>query len=464
MKTAAIAVGVFAAVLVFFAVLFVHKAFDRNAQASSSAPAADLPRAAGEDPKAASHHAPDSYRAALYGRIATVDGATYEGRLRWGGDEEASWGDYFNGAKDKNRWVDFLAPDQRPKEIRPISILGLRFAEREIPLDLGRRFMTRFGDVARIESAGRDVAVTLKSGTVFHLDRFEASDFDDGVRVWDAKKGVVDLDSLRIRSIELLPTPALDDAPDRLHGMVHTPHGEFTGFIQWNRQKGLASDVLDGRTDEREISLRFDTIRSIARRTHDSSSVTLSDGHEIVLSRTGDVSDRNHGIYVDDPRYGRVQVSWDAFERVDFTPGATGPAYGEFPPGRPLAGTVTTGGGRRLTGRLVYDLDESETVESFDAPFKGVDYSIPFGLVASIVLPAEEKPSTWLATVTLRSGEKLLLERGGDLGERNAGILVFVEGREKPEYVPWADVSRIGFDGPPAMYPPVGKLPTRSVE
>jgi len=64
--------------------------------------------------------------------------------------------------------------------------------------------------------------VTLKSGTVVELDRFEASDFDDGVRVWDGRRGVVDLDSLRIGSIELLPTAGLGDAPGR-RGRASSP-------------------------------------------------------------------------------------------------------------------------------------------------------------------------------------------------------------------------------------------------
>src|SRR4051794_21349358 len=46
----------------------------------------------------------------LYGRITTVDGATYEGRLRWGGDEEAFWGDTFNGAKHANLWAAQVPP------------------------------------------------------------------------------------------------------------------------------------------------------------------------------------------------------------------------------------------------------------------------------------------------------------------------------------------------------------------
>jgi hypothetical protein len=56
--------------------------------------------------------------------------------------------------------------------------------------------------------------------------------------------------------------------------------------------------------------------------------------------------------------------------------------------------------------------------------------------------------------VTLHGGEELLLERAGDVGERNAGMLVFADGRERPEYVPWTDVEQVSLDRPPAMYPP----------
>ena len=398
----------------------------------------------------------------LYGRITTVDGATYEGRLRWGGDQEAFWGDYFNGFKHENPWLAQVPPERLPKERRRIEIFGITVAHRESPIDGGRPFMARFGELARIEARGKEVRVTLKSGTGFDLDRFEASDFDDGVRVWDGRRGVVDLDGLRVRTVELLPTPPLGAAPYRLYGTVHTRQGDFTGFVQWDRKECVGSDQLDGRTAGGKLKLRFDTLRSIARRPRDSALVTLLDGRQIVLSGTGDVGHDNRGIYVDDRRYGRVLISWDAFEHVDFSPGTpedTGPAYGDFPPGRPLTGSVTTRAGRRLAGRLVYDLDESETTETLDAPSQGVDYTIPFGLVASIVLPGREERSAQLARVTLQSGEELRLERAGDLGKGNAGILIFAGGHQRPEYVPWTDVEQVDLDPPPAMYPPLAMVP-----
>lgn len=389
----------------------------------------------------------------LYGRVTTLAGATYEGRLRFGGDQEAFWSDLFDGFEDDNPWAVHVAPELRPTESRPLEIFGFEIARRERPLDLGRRFLARFGDLARIEASGADVRVTLKSGTLVVLDRFEAGDIDDGLRIWDAGRGVVDLDSAEIAAIDLLPTPALGELPGRLHGTVRTRRGELTGFVQWDRQECVGSDELVGEGDDGEIVLRFDSVRSIARHGAASSRVALRDGRELVLSGTSGTGDGHRGVFVDDPRYGRVLVSWEAFERVDFDDAGaagSGPAYDDFPPGRPLTGSVTTRSGRSLAGRLVYDLDESESTETLDAPSGGIDYLVPFGRIAAIALPGPDELDAGRARVTLHDGETLELELAGDLGTNNAGLLIFFDGRERPGYVPWADVARIDLDRPPA--------------
>ena len=36
-------------------------------------------------------------------------------------------------------------------------------------------------------------------------------------------------------------------------------------------------------------------------------------------------------------------------------------------------------------------------------------------------------------------------------------MLVVIDGRERPEYVKWADIERVEFNRPPAMYPPFGR-------
>jgi hypothetical protein len=377
----------------------------------------------------------------IYGRITTGDGITYEGRLRWRGDEEAFWSDYFDGARDENPWA-VHTPGGRPKE--RVEIFGFKVGDRDRDR-LDRPFMARFGDIARVVAHVSEVEVTLKSGTRVVLDRFEAGDIDDGVRVWDARHGVVDLDARQIRRIDFLPTPPLV-APRRLHGTVRTRHGEFTGFIQWQRRDSLGTDELDGRIDGSQHRLRYDTIRSIARRSADSILVTLMDGREIELSGTQEAGRNNRGLCVDDDRYGRVVVPWETFERVEFSTAGNGPGYGDFVPGRPLSGSVTTRDGRRLAGRLVYDFDESETIETLDAASADAEYTIPFDMIASIELP-NGAPSDQRASVVFRNGEKLQLDRAGDLGAGNAGMLVFAEGRQTPEYVPWNDVARIDLSG-----------------
>lgn len=388
----------------------------------------------------------------LYGRITAVDGAVYEGRIRFGGRQEAFWGDYFNGAKNDNPWAAFVPSTQLPKRSDPFQIFGLEIFQRESPIDLNRLFMVRFGDLTRIEAIARDVRVTLKSGAIFDLGRFEASDFDDGLRVWDLSRGMTDLDSLRIRLIELVAPPSSGPDPGRLHATVQTRHSAFTGFIQWDRELSLGSDTLSGRTAQGDQKLPFSSIRSIARHAPDSSLVTLLDGRQLELSGSTAAGSANRGLYVDDPRYGRVLVSWNSFVSLAFTPAsAAGPSYADFPPGSPLLGIVTTHDGRRIDGRIVFDLDESESTETLDAPANGVDYTIPFGLVASIDLPTRAA----YARVTLHNGEHLDLNRSGDLAAANAGVLIFTGENPRPEYLRWSNVARIQLDRPEAAYPPL---------
>ena len=87
-----------------------------------------------------------------------------------------------------------------------------------------------------------------------------------------------------------------------------------------------------------------------------------------------------------------------------------------------------------------------------------MDYTIPFGLIASIVFAVSEERGAERATVSLHSGEELQLERTGDLGEGNAGMLIFVDGRERPEYVSWIDIEQVELDRPAAMYPAAVEL------
>jgi hypothetical protein len=158
------------------------------------------------------------------------------------------------------------------------------------------------------------------------------------------------------------------------------------------------------------------------------------------LSGTNDVNDENRGIYVDDPRYGRVLIRWRAFERVRFDEGRAA-AYADFAPGKPLRGKVVDADGKTHSGRLVFDLDESETWELLNGWKDDIEYSIPFALVASIT-PINDDESR----VVLTNGEQLKLDGQTDVGGDNLGMLIFESDTAKPTYVPWDDVERVEFE------------------
>ena len=144
---ATIAGGALAIVLVVLLALVAgHRAFEQTLEQEEEPAAVTSPSTTLSTAEAAS----EAHQGFIFGRVTTDDGAIYEGRLRFGGDEEAFWGDYFNGFKDKNPWVAH-APLEQLKERRPLEIFGVEVFHWERQVDLARPFMARFGDIARIE-------------------------------------------------------------------------------------------------------------------------------------------------------------------------------------------------------------------------------------------------------------------------------------------------------------------------
>jgi hypothetical protein len=390
---------------------------------------------------AACVHAAADTRGFLYGTITTESGQVHEGRLRWG-TEESFWGDLFNSSKAELARRDEVPGDQRERR-HTLNLFGF-----EIDLthhgDSGRQFIVPFGDIDRIEVTGRDDAVVvLKSGRRVEVEG-GSNDLggDTKIAVWDASLGQVELEWRKIDRIQFRPAPRdLPVADHRLYGVVRTEGGgDFRGWIQWDQDECLSTDELDGETEDGDLEIPMGNIRTIEPRGRRSSRVVLRDGRELELRGTNDVDSDNRGIFVEDERFARVLVSWDAFERAEFSdPPGSGPAYGTFTAGKPLRGTVTTRAGRKLTGRLVYDLDEEGTAELLGGERRGIEYYIPFAMIASVTPTGSDR-----SRIELVNGEKLELEGGADIGKGNAGILVLAKGK-RPAYVPWEEVERIVF-------------------
>ncbi|HVS64015.1 MAG TPA: hypothetical protein VMT85_11005 [Thermoanaerobaculia bacterium] len=371
----------------------------------------------------------------LYGRVTTGTDSEYTGLLRWG-TEEAFWDDLFNSGKVRLPFFEDFGTESR--RVRTISILGKEFKVQWGESASSRHFVVRFGDIDRIEVLGAEEAnIHLRGGEVAHVKGL-SNDVSATIEVKDATLGDVKVPWRKIREIQFMATPS-NVKPDafRLSGRVETTQGTFDGFIQWDKQECLSTDKLDGEDDGIVVALDMGQIRSIERKGGSASVVVLRDGRSMTLTGTNDVNDRNRGILVEDQRFGRVEIPWRAFRRVEFREAdSSGPGYESYRSGGPLRGTARDRSGRSYSGRIVFDLDEAYGWEMLDGNDDEIVYSIPFGLVAKVEPLGSES-----ARVTLRTGETLTLEGTQDVSDSNDGILVFEGGStDEATHIEWDDL------------------------
>lgn len=374
----------------------------------------------------------------IYGQVKTSSGATYEGFIRWG-TEEAFWGDHFNSSKDELPYARYVPRSERRV---PLQVFGVRVGSRG-SLDATRQVVVRFGDIAEIDVLhGKRAQLTLRNGS--RIDVVGGSnDLDATLFVHDKERGTVEVPWRRVETVRFAAVPAgVKPYASRLYGKVDTREGLFEGFVQWDSQECLSTDRLDGDSDDARLSIEFGQIRAIERQGLNRSRVKLGSGEVEVLSGTNDVNSDIRGIWVEDARFGRVKISWEAFRRVEFSKApSSGPAYDQFPASRELRGTVRDVDGKVFKGRIVFDIDESETWEILDGNAGDIDYSIPFGHIASI-----EPRGHRASLVTLRSGTEVRLEDSKDVSDENAGVLVIAGPETEPHYVSWDRVARVEIE------------------
>jgi hypothetical protein len=200
---------------------------------------------------------------------------------------------------------------------------------------------------------------------------------------------------------------------------VTTPDGSFTGAIVWDRDESMAEDILDGETGGEEHEIPFGKIRAIERLDSSSSRVTLTDGTHLDLSGTNDVNDDNRGIVIRVAGLGLVDLEWSDASKVEFTEAPASPTYDSFDGGRELRGIVQTSTGARLSGKLIWDLDETHTWETVDGYADGVVYYIPFSNIATIRPRGSDS-----AELTLTNGKVLSLSGTGDVSSENRGVIL----------------------------------------
>ena len=282
-----------------------------------------------------------------------------------------------------------------------------------------------------------EVKLTMRNGETFYI-KDGSNDFGAEVHVMDAELGKSTFRWSRIESVEFMETPnRLDDKMGNpLYGTIEFYGGEYTGFIQWDHDERLSTDILDGDTRDGDMKIEFGKLASIERDKGGSNVVTQS-GRELYLRGSNDVNSGNRGIIVTTD-FGRVDIPWREFKKVTFKDAPNSfKKYSDFSGMSEISGTVVTIDGESLSGKIIYDLDEEYSFEMLQGNDDDVEYIIPFESVKTIT------PKNYdYSLVELKNGTTLTIGEARDVSEDNAGVLVFKGGAD-PTFVLWEDIKEI---------------------
>ncbi len=389
----------------------------------------------------------------IYGKITTVEGKTYQGPIRWG-KEEVYWADMFNASKGDNENLEYLSRDEmrdlEEQYYRNNNNYGERWASwlnitwsGDGSSQFQHQFVCRFGEIKSIRPTGSARAkITMQNGETVEVDGQGYNDIGTSVKISDDEIGEVELSWSRIDDILFMPTPSKLDNKfgEPLYGTVETYDGTFTGYVQWDHDERVSTDKLDGDNEDGNVSIEFGKIKSIERAGF-RSAVVLNSGREMMMSGSNDVNSENRGIIVTNDELGRVDIPWREFKKVTFEKVGEKPrTFESFKNQKELNAKVTTTNGETLTGRIIFDMDESYTYEILHGKKEDIEYLISFDNISRIA-PKNYDSSE----ITLKNGDKIVLGDSQDVSDKNYGVLVF-EDKNRPTYIRWDKVKEITFN------------------
>ncbi len=389
----------------------------------------------------------------IWGRVVTEDGETHAGFVRFRGI--ASWEDFFIAGKNipEEHYRDWLdaTRDGKP-HVRIVEFKGHRISWEEKHPDFVESpdAGIRVGHLASLipDTVG-DVEVLTRAGTRLELTEPRWR-WRDIVVEADARRDLVHLHGRDVTRIEFSAAPAgVRPRSRRLHGTVQDRSGRmFTGFVDpraLNRGGDalLESDMLDDLENEDYRSIRLDRIRSLER-TSTGIAATLVSGE--VLNLFDDASGPFHPrpFRISDPALGSVSVEWRAFQSIRFHEPSQPAGYDAFDGGRLLHGTIVTGEGEELAGRIRWNAHEEWSWESLNGTSKDVDFAIEFANIRRIERTEEDGDGV---RVTVLDGRTFELTGASDVGPDNKGIFVFpprggeAEAADAGEGPPWRYVA-----------------------
>jgi len=411
----------------------------------------------------------------IWGRVHTTEGEVHTGFIRWD-RTGASWADILEARKElpEENYFAWLEAHDRERATRTIELRGYRITWDEVDPDFPMEVLSgvRFGHLdSLVVLDGEHAELTLRSGTRLRLEPRGGSrgNSSPDVHVEAPGEAEVEVEWEELeRVIFSTAPPSAYPGARRLHGTAEDGSGSrFTGYVAWDQDEILESDVLDGRETRRpsDRQVRFERIRSLTPLNR-GTRVELRDGGTLELERSNDVDRRNRGIRIADPGLGVVVVPWEHLRAVrcheapetvgwGAVPGGQSAenagGRGEFDGGRLLTGTVVTLEGEEVRGELRWDADEAGSWEILNGEAEGIEYDIEFGFIRRIA-PGEEDG----ATVTLTDGRSLKLDGPRDVSSDNKGVMVAVAQdsgmRDRGQgwrLIPWDDIREVRFDPVP---------------
>lgn len=394
----------------------------------------------------------DSNAGFIYGKVTTFLGDTYTGQIRWG-QEEAFWTDRFNAAKVYNDNIDYLSDEeiiQLKKEKKGLRGKNNEFMDShnlhndKSEYTFIHQFACQFGEIKKINLISWQKAkLEMKDGTsvIVSSNNDTFNDMNSQITIFDKKNGKTELGWIEIDNIEFLQTPRVfkSNIGEPLYGTVYTTQGQFTGFVQWDKDERVTTDELNGETDKGKFRADFADIQSI--QIHRAGSwVTMKDGLRHYVFGTNDVNSTNRGIIVTNYDIGRMTIDWSEFEKVEFGRTQEVKAYQKFAIPKKIRGKVTTKDGKSVIGVIVFDLDETYDFEMLNGESDKVTFEIPFRNIKKITPKGESN-----SKVELKNKKEIHLQDSQDVTFRNEGLLVFGQQNDQPVYISWREVEEVVF-------------------
>lgn len=182
-----------------------------------------------------------------------------------------------------------------------------------------------FGNLASIEKDGSGSTVETKSGRKMYLRGSNDVNSSNRGIIVTTDFGRVDIPWREFRKVTFSDAPSnIKKYSDfagmkKLSGTVTTTKGEtLSGEIIYDLDEALNFEMLQGKDDGVEYIIPFESVKSIAPKNWDYSTVVLKNGTELTLGDSRDVSEDNDGVLVfsgsGDPKF----ILWEDIKIITF--------------------------------------------------------------------------------------------------------------------------------------------------